>query len=1775
MNLREVEGILSSNDESAVTELISECHRNARHHTGYALGQYFLRRKYHSWKDAGTPFLDNYSICCYYSGHQGESFEITTHLLDYRELDPETRTRINDNRHFSIPLVCDRHIEYPSEIVNRILNRAPSASPQVTFSITTCKRTDLFLCTMNSFLQCSDIDLIDQWLCVDDNTAEDERETMRRLYPFFRFIWKGQADKGHARSMNIIRGEVTTPYLFHCEDDWQFFSPKPFLRESIDILESDPSLGQVLVNRNYAEEADGHIITGGTSQHTGSGIQYIRHEYYPPHSRESQQFLMQNPGPTNAYWPHFSLRPSTVRMEAWKRTGDFQEDAAHFEMEYAGRYVDAGFRSCFFNTVYCLHIGRLTREIDDPSKPNAYVMNDQVQFGRAKTQTGTIQVKPLTWWCESKNLCDHYNRQSKGNYTWNNIELTWRDDADYFVIFQCPRQEDFFIPERTIVFQTEAAAEQKPQIWGPQWADPDPGLFLHVRKHRDFPNCPDWHLDLTYLELTSGRNIDKTRTLSAIMSSKYSDPGHIRRIDFLKHYEQQPGVPPIDIYGYDNAQGFVSYRGPLPVFCKDEGLLPYRYTFHAENQFLPNYFTEKLVDAILVETLCFYWGCPNLEDLIDGDAFIRLNLDDPEGSVNRIRQAVENDEWSRRLPAIRRAKHRFLESLQFFPTLERILKEKNIPVHVINLDRRPDRWQRLQQKLQPQWQNFTRFSAVDSRTLILSEEQQKLFAGNDFKSRRGVIACALSHMALWRQLTEDRLHSFYLILEDDVEFSDDFGRKLMDVVAQAGDKHWDLIFLGAQLWRHKREPRLYDRETKQVDLVGLTATQIPFLYEKMIGGAYAYLISREAARRLLVKLESEGLKHAIDYWLMLQFRILNVNFVRPFIAFAEYAYDDEIGRTVDSDIQYDLLPAACDTESTMRVKQDHNPERTFVLIVPSYNNQEWYRTNLDSIFRQSYANYRVIYIDDASTDGTGNLVEAYLQETHQTRRTTLIRNQERVGSLANIYRAVWTCDKDEIVVHVDGDDWLAHENVLIRLNEVYQDPEVWMTYGQFVWHPANVPGVCRQVPLEVIERNEFREYTWVTSHLRSFCAGLFHRIRKEDLLYQGSFFPMAGDVAIIFPLLEMANKHSRFIPEVLYIYNTANQISDSKRDRNLQVRLDREIRSRTKYSPLRHYTEASEQDRTSKKNVYITPGMWGKLFEIHDPVYNIDDQRQPTYQLREQFAQLGYDVRQADSLADLEDPEWIIAFDVPIRELEHAAKYPKEHQVCFLWEPPTVILYNYDKRHHDHFSRVYTWNDDLVDNATYFKFHYPVLHPMIDSELDFDQKQFCTLMASNHTCTHPRELYSERRKMIQFFEQYHSEDFEFYGRGWDPSINPSYRGVVSRKVDTLKRYKFCISYENIKDEPGYVTEKMFDAFRAGCVPVYLGAPNIQQYVPRNCFIDRRDFESEEQLYQFMKHMSKTEYQQMLADIRAFLNSEEAALFSIDHFIQTFKDLILPQPQYFCTAADEPYFECLINLIGSIHKHSFDALGRIAVFDLGLTREQIEELNRIEKVQVYDLEVTHPDLLTRFKAQPWGKSVPGWYAWKPVAIKQALEMFPCFLWIDAGTTVLRPLNNLFDHIRQHGYFFHNGSPRDIRHEATQHVAGQFQLDSPERKWILDAQGLEPGLMGITAALCRDVVEPMYELTKDLRNFEDDGTAPGGFGNARHDLTLFSVLALLANLKIHHHFENHTETVMLDIHGKQSPFHIACVPTARSENTHIYCSRFYVDTAHFKPFIRTKA
>lgn len=228
----------------------------------------------------------------------------------------------------------------------------------------------------------------------------------------------------------------------------------------------------------------------------------------------------------------------------------------------------------------------------------------------------------------------------------------------------------------------------------------------------------------------------------------------------------------------------------------------------------------------------------------------------------------------------------------------------------------------------------------------------------------------------------------------------------------------------------------------------------------------------------------------------------------------------------------------------------------------------------------------------------------------------------------------------------------------------------------------------------------------------------------------------------------------------------------------------------------------------------------------------------------------------------------------------------KKKLVLFLWEPPIVEPRGYEPKVQEQFGKIFTWDDDLVDNVRFFKIHYPVLCEKRENTPVFEARKFCALIASRLSSKHPNSLYKEREKMIRFFEDKEGE-FDLYGRSWEKRGFRNYKGAIPDKLAVLQNYKFCICYENTQNTKGYITEKIFDCFAVGAVPVYWGASNVTDYIPAECFIDRRSFASDQALYDFLKGVSQEQYEAYVSASHAFLLSEKAQLFSVRHFVETF------------------------------------------------------------------------------------------------------------------------------------------------------------------------------------------------------------------------------------------------------------------------------------------------
>jgi len=304
----------------------------------------------------------------------------------------------------------------------------------------------------------------------------------------------------------------------------------------------------------------------------------------------------------------------------------------------------------------------------------------------------------------------------------------------------------------------------------------------------------------------------------------------------------------------------------------------------------------------------------------------------------------------------------------------------------------------------------------------------------------------------------------------------------------------------------------------------------------------------------------------------------------------------------------------------------------------------------------------------------------------------------------------------------------------------------------------------------------------------------------------------------------------------------------------------------------------------------------------------------PTVRLGQRLRALGHQAATLDTDAlskfdvavFLDHPTWLNPYFRRLQKMRCKKLY------LFLLENEAMRPDNYWTFNHRAFERVFTWNPQLVDGKKYFHFTQPFqLPPAVQLDTQ-EQRKFCVTIASQKYSNHPQELYSERVRAIRWFERHHPEEFDLFGTLWEhpyftgklARLNlvlqklyarfptalrgqrfPSHRGTVPSKHVVMKQYKFAICYENAVF-PGYVTEKILDALSAGCIPVYLGAPDVTNIIPPETFVDKRQFKSYADLYDYLKNMPEKEYLDYRQAIEQFLTGPGIHPFSAEHFADT-------------------------------------------------------------------------------------------------------------------------------------------------------------------------------------------------------------------------------------------------------------------------------------------------
>lgn len=314
----------------------------------------------------------------------------------------------------------------------------------------------------------------------------------------------------------------------------------------------------------------------------------------------------------------------------------------------------------------------------------------------------------------------------------------------------------------------------------------------------------------------------------------------------------------------------------------------------------------------------------------------------------------------------------------------------------------------------------------------------------------------------------------------------------------------------------------------------------------------------------------------------------------------------------------------------------------------------------------------------------------------------------------------------------------------------------------------------------------------------------------------------------------------------------------------------------------------------------------------------------PYVELQQTLAKSGVDLSTRD-INSPEDSALLICLDNPHKV--KSKKQPGQIWCLIINDPPVYCPESWDKRWHDRFDFVFTYDETLVDGDKYRYVPIPqdtefFSIPPIVTKAEFEQRLLATNVSNAihkyMDAEHPNCMHFRRYATIKWYGKNHPQDFRFFGgtflkrnyyfafrgvrlfervipkRLFENTARWAQRDLIKvfggelkplEKFEVIRNFNFYYCYENTVGINGYLTEKMFDCLYSGVVPIYWGAPNVRELVPYDCYIEGDNFDDEEGLFDFISTMSYETYRSYLEQASVFLRSPEIQRLTVENFIR--------------------------------------------------------------------------------------------------------------------------------------------------------------------------------------------------------------------------------------------------------------------------------------------------
>jgi hypothetical protein len=241
------------------------------------------------------------------------------------------------------------------------------------------------------------------------------------------------------------------------------------------------------------------------------------------------------------------------------------------------------------------------------------------------------------------------------------------------------------------------------------------------------------------------------------------------------------------------------------------------------------------------------------------------------------------------------------------------------------------------------------------------------------------------------------------------------------------------------------------------------------------------------------------------------------------------------------------------------------------------------------------------------------------------------------------------------------------------------------------------------------------------------------------------------------------------------------------------------------------------------------------------------------------------------------------------------------------FESPIIKPQIFKKELHHPFSKIFTCSDDFV---TWKTSKCKIINFSSEFNINFNHEKRSkeiVIIDLNKKSNAVNKLYTERLRLIRWFNRYNSKYIDLNGFDWDSNIlsadnifkrvfnkfNGKFRSFslnldifrlrIKRKNQILLKYNFCICLENDGGYNGWIKGKIIDCFFVGTIPIFKGVTNIENYISKGCYIDHDEFPKPEKILDYLISFDEKKINKYRPNIKESLLKNESEKFSLIHF----------------------------------------------------------------------------------------------------------------------------------------------------------------------------------------------------------------------------------------------------------------------------------------------------